>query len=212
MPEICESHQTSECGSESHASKSQLHLPSVQCLSFHPGDESLALATLDKTATMLKALLHFLTCFSLCFCFPHEIVFKSTITWWHTIFIPGVMPDTSTPRSAHRALTHGRHQADSTGWEADIRSEPPPTSWIADWETAICAAGWGRRLPAVSSVRQATLSRRSWTLLRVWLSQRYCELRVKQLHWPPRRDPLSQYLHLKLISPPRDNKGSSCLI
>lgn len=87
-----------------------------------------------------------------------------------------------------------------------------PMPWIADWETAICAAGWGRRLPAVLSVRQATLSRRSWTLFRVWLSQRYCELQVKQLHCPLRRDPLSQHLHLKQISPPRDNKGSSCLI
>lgn len=155
MPEICESHQTSECGSESHASKSQLHLPSVQCLSFHPGDESLALATLDKTAIMLKALLHFLTCFFLCFCFPNEIVFKSTITWWHTIFIPGVMPDTSTPRSAHRALTHGRHQAGSTGWEADIRSEPPPRpgsltgrpQYVQQAEGGGCQQSrlWGRR-------------------------------------------------------------------
>lgn len=141
--------------------KIQLHLPSMQCLSFQPGDESLVLATLDKTVMMLKALLHFLTCFFLCFCFPNEISFASTITWWHTglasraIFIPGVMPDTSTPCSAHRALTHGRHQAGSTGWEADIRSEPPPCpgsltgrpQYVQQAEGGGCQQSclWGRR-------------------------------------------------------------------
>lgn len=39
MPKIRGSHQTPECGSESHASKSCLHLPLMQCLSFQLGDE-----------------------------------------------------------------------------------------------------------------------------------------------------------------------------
>lgn len=42
--------------------------------------------------------------------------------------------------------------------------------------------------------------------------EQLCELQVRQRHCLPRRDPLSQYLHLKQISTSQDNEDSSCFI
>lgn len=141
-----------------------------------------------------------------------SFVLRYQIQQHWSVFIPDEISVTSVPCSALHAITHGRHQAGLPGWVADISWNPasrPPPSCIADWEAAICAADWRRRLPAHMSARQATLSQRSWTLFRVGLREQLCELHVRQRHCPPRPDALSQYLHLISTS---QNNDSFCLI